>query len=423
MPSNARVSSHDRDTHRSSRSSSESQYDRDRSRRSRKHDTSSDDDYYCDHDHDEYRRRRRHRSSRSSTFYSETPDRSYRSRSRAHESSARRIVHSTVHHVVPEGPDLPPKPTPQEELLMSLAKKIAGESQAETPVPKGFFASLLKEYKEDKSEEDPLCKAIPTELAEVLKAWWWTPPEKEDVKKILKMPKRPENVDAIKKVWINTEIFKRISQKGREVDNPYRYINNSIAKGAQPLTSIWSEVIRAESCLKDFNECDDKGDAILILPDRDAQPLNISALRKALDLSLHILGMTNAQLVSTRKANIKNYLHKDYQDLCDKKRSFTDKMFGENVKQQIEDISKFNRISTQLNPDKKKQWSKQSFQDRFLYRGRGSSSTRSRGGFNPRFRCRGRGFGQQQQQQGVPQQQQQPNQGGQLKAPMKQQKS
>ena len=316
--------------------------------------------------------------------------------------------------MVPEGPDLPPRPTPQE-----LAKKLSGDAAVENPMPKGFFASLLKTYKDDKSEDDPVCEEIPGELADVLKSWWWVPPEKEDVKKILKLPKRPANVDAVKKVWINTEIFKRISQKGREADNPYRYINNSIAKGAQPLTSIWAEVIRAESVLKDFRECDDDGDAILILPDRQAEPLNISAVCKALDLSLQILGMANAQLVSTRKANIKNHLHKDYQDLCDKKRSFTDRMFGENVKQQIEDISKYNRISSQLNPEKKKQWSKQSFQDRFLYRGRGSSSTRGRG-FNPRFRGRGRGFGQQRQQQNPPQVQQTSQQ---FKTQNKQQKS
>ena len=402
MPSSARAPSYDRDAHRSSRSSSRSrsEYDRDRGHRSRRHrDRDTDDDYYYDHDDYRYRRRRRHRSSRSSSFFEDSPDRSYRSRSRS--SRPANAVQSQVHHVVPEGPPLPPKPTAQEELLMSLARKLSTEDSPKPAPPTGFYASLLKEYKDDKSEEDPVGDDIPPELAEVLRKWWWTPPDKDEVKKMLKLPRRPANADAVKKVWMNTEVFKRISPKGREADNPYRYINNSIAKGAQPLVAIWADVIRAESILKDYGEREENGDASLVLPDRQADPLNITAIRKALDLSLQILGMANAQLVTSRKMSLKNHLHKDFHDLCDKKRPFSDKMFGDNIKQQIEDISKYNRISSQLNPDKKKSWNKPQ-KDRFLSRGRGSSSSRGRG-FNPRFRGRGRGYFPQKQQTGLQQ--------------------
>ena len=167
-------------------------------------------------------------------------------------------------------------------------------------------------------------------------------------------------------------MFKRLSAKGKEVDHPYRYINNSISKGAQPEVTVWSHLIRAEALLKDQNKTTDDGDAVLPLP--GGTTLNISELRKLLDLSLKIFGMANAQLVSTRKQNLKSYLHSDYQDLCDRKRPFTDFMFGTNLKTQIEDIGKLNKISTKLTSGSKKKssssWPKQQSRQRFLDKGK-----------------------------------------------------
>ena len=450
MPSNASASRQLGDVSPDRTSERNSQYS-DRSHRSRsKHrdrdyrkKRDRDEDYYYDHDSYSYRHRRRPRKYYDdSEYFSTDSERDYRSRSRYRSRSVRDYTlspprprhskspdrdnseHDTRHvnmsspQLPPEGPVLPPK-TPQELLMLSMAKKLMGEEEEpERPSTQSkFFKTLIQGYSEEKSEDDPTTDPLPQELAQVLKSWWWTTPEKEDVKKMLKIPRRPANVDALKKTWINTEVFKRISQKGREADNPYRYISNSITKGAQPLATAWSKLIEAEAILKDSKEIDDNGDAFLALPGAQ-KSLNVSQLRKALDISLQIFGMANAQLVSTRKINMKPHLHKDYQDLCDKKRSFTDKMFGENVKQQIEDISKYNRISTQLNPDKKQSWGKQSQRQRFLYKTRGQGYSKT--SRNPRY-YKGKQRYQQHQQQGY-QQPQQPQQGQtypQPKAPAK----
>ena len=206
-------------------------------------------------------------------------------------------------------------------------------------------------------------------------------------------------MEAVKRVWINSEVFKRIAQKGREQDNQYRYINNSITKGAQPLVSAWSTIVQTEALLKDKGEQTEEGHAFLALPDESM--LNITQLRQFLDLSLRILGMANAQLVTSRKASFRQHLHKDYQDLCDKKRPFTDLMFGTDIKGQIDDITKLNRITSKIDPDKKKggSWSKQSSRQRFLGKSKTGYRTQTRGHFSYKGSGKGRQRGYQQQQQ------------------------
>ena len=295
MSSHARVSGRDRGTHYGRDSHYDryddynwhrSQYSRDRDHRS--HDYTRRYHDYSRHDYDKHGHSNSRRSPKryhDDRFYSTTPS--------PHRSCSRSKARSpTISHTIyvyreksPEGPPLPPSmdtAKAQQDLLISLAKKFLNEDKQEEPKQHtGFFVSLLQEYEEDKEVEDPVCDEIPQELADVLKQWWWTSPEKEDMKKLFKKVRRPANTDAIKQVWINTEVFELISQKGRETDQPYRHINNSLSKGVQPLATVWAQLIEAESILCDKKETDEDGNTILALPGRNTDKyLDISSMRK-----------------------------------------------------------------------------------------------------------------------------------------------
>ena len=134
------------------------------------------DDYYYDHDYYRYRRRRsRHSPSRSYSWDSSRSLSRRRSRSRSRRPSS-------------------PAPNLSEEILKSLLQKVAVSSSqpaTDTAPPSGFLADLLREYTEEKSDDDPTSDPIDESLAKVLEKWWWTPQDSEDIKKVLKLPKRP----------------------------------------------------------------------------------------------------------------------------------------------------------------------------------------------------------------------------------------
>ena len=246
---------------------------------------------------------------------------------------------------------------------------------SEVMKPSGNMQKLIDGFKKQKKTDDPTSSPISEHLVPVLKAWWWSPFERDEIKATLERCCRPENVDPLRKVFINEEVFKKIGAEGRKADETLRYINNSFTKGCQPLVSAWDEIICADMMIKDYHE-DDDGRSLLGLP--DGSVLDLTAARELLDLSLQVFGMTNIQLVTSRRLA---FLNKDYHELCDKKHILDYQMFGPNLKGQIEELNKFHKLGNQvtaksssLSQNKKKSPAAQAYWEnrtRFLRRNRG----------------------------------------------------
>ena len=288
----------------------------------------------------------------------------------------------------------PTKDTVSDEKPKEPADSGSGD-QSTAKQPKGNLKKLIDDYSScKKSAEDLVTHPILENLVPVLESWWWEPFSKEDAKEIYAQCECPANVGPLHKVWINEEVYKKMGADGREADQTLCYINNSFTRGCQPLASCWGKLVRAEMVINDYNEADDKGNAVLGLP--DATALNLTSLRTLLDLALQVLGMTNDQIVTSRRAVLKKYLNKDYHELCDKSHPIDYRMFGPNFKAQVEELNKFNKLASQVvtsaksSAAKKKSPASQQYwhnHGRFLQRGRGS------GGYSrPTFQGRGYGY-------------------------------
>ena len=249
-------------------------------------------------------------------------------------------------------PTLTPAPAPAPTDTVDTSKSDAASA---VPPLTGHTRELVNNYTtENSSKKEALAPPILEHLNPVLEFWWWNLPSREEIKQLLEDCCRPENCDAVCKVWVDDEIFQRCGPSGRSNDQDLRYINHSLTRGAQPLVSLWNELIREESSVQDNKSVTDPAegptDATLSLP--DGFSLNLTQLRSLLDLSLQVLGLTNAQIITKRKEIMKSSLNQQYQDLCNKNCKFTYKMFGDNLKQQMDDINKLNKLGREVTTTK-----------------------------------------------------------------------
>ena len=170
--------------------------------------------------------------------------------------------------------------------------------------------------------------------------------------------------------------LKKIEQKGRDDDQQWRFIHTSVSKAAQPLVSAWNDIISAEAKLKDgmTSEGAPPSDepATVSLP--DGSLLDISRIRELLDLSLQTLGIANAQFVAARKSTMKPSLNRQYQELCDPKRAFTCKLFGENLRQQMEDINRMSKLASDVTSKHKSPAAKKWYGNQQQYQSRQNRS-------------------------------------------------
>ena len=153
---------------------------------------------------------------------------------------------------------------------------------------------------------------------------------------------------------MNEEVFKKMDQSGRDDDKPWRLINHTITRSAQPLVSAWAEIIRVESVVKDDKSSPDSSDPEVILTLPDGSSLNVSQIRIWMDLTLQTLGIANAQIITQCKHVMKPALSTQNQELCDKGREFTYKIFGDDLKGQMDDINKLSKLGTQITKPKHK---------------------------------------------------------------------
>ena len=139
-------------------------------------------------------------------------------------------------------------------------------------------------------------------------------------------------------------MYHSISQNGKFLDRPFRYIQNAIGKGFQPLASVWYKIIQCETALKKQNT--DKSATASLAPNLE---VDFAELRQLLDLALRMFGMASAQLVIQRHLDLQCFIAPGFQKLCEDHMPFTRWMFGENANAQIDDTTKINRMVKSAN--------------------------------------------------------------------------
>ena len=187
-----------------------------------------------DHHHGHHSTRRRHRSySRSRSHYrrrssspryyrrSHTPRRSLTPR-KGHMKK-QELVQQVVEVLKPmistaatqsQPPDQFHSNPDHESSILEIEEVVEPKNTQSS----GHLNSLVTKYKKETEADDgdPTTAPIAEQLNPILQHWWWTVPSKEDVKKTLDRCLHPDNCQAIKKVWVNKEVFKKVGQQGRD---------------------------------------------------------------------------------------------------------------------------------------------------------------------------------------------------------------
>ena len=184
---------------------------------------------------------------------------------------------------------------------------------------------------------------IPELLTKILESWFWGHYSSTEIKNEQDKTRRPSNADAVIPVQINEELYHSISPDGKFLDRPFRYIQNALGKGAQPLVSVWYKIIQCQNILKKQNP--DKSCTFTV----GHLHIDFAELRELLVLSLRLIGMASSQLAIQHRLDLGNFVAPGFHKLCEEHVPFTRWMFTENVKTQIEDTSKINRMVDSAN--------------------------------------------------------------------------
>ena len=262
------------------------------------------------------------------------------------------------------------------------------------------MAAIVAEYEDTKPRqlEDVTTDPIPQPLADTLKTWMWKHYNADEIKKLQEKARRPKNVDALIPLKIKEELFQAISPRGKIVDARYRYIQNALAKGCQPIAMVWAKIIQAFTALQRYRK--DKNPFLMVTPDLS---LDLNQLKAELDLGLRLLGTANLQLGLRRRLTLKSHLSPGFKRLCEQHLPISQFMFGGNIKAVIDDTTKINRMVADS-----QSYDQHRGRGRPFLGGRGRSfrgGSFRRGGRSGRrgsfrgFRGRGRGHNFQQNQQ------------------------
>ena len=157
---------------------------------------------------------------------------------------------------------------------------------------------------------------------------------------------RPLNATCLKPIKINAELYYAIASEGVQQDKPKVYISQAIAKGCQPLVTMWNELVEIDLKVKDSKgkECAEDTIAEITLELK----INISRLHDQLPLALMILGNANVQVAQLRHDHFKPFVHHDYHELLCHTNPLEEQIFRDNLKQKIGDLLKIKQVTCQF---------------------------------------------------------------------------
>ena len=64
---------------------------------------------------------------------------------------------------------------------------------------------------------------------------------------------RPSDAQALIPLKIEEDLYHAIAPLGKALDTPFRYVQNALGKGLQPLATVWYKVIKCQPTLQKIN--------------------------------------------------------------------------------------------------------------------------------------------------------------------------
>ena len=249
-------------------------------------------------------------------------------------------------------------PTPQSannsQVTGGASAATDSKTESEPVVQQANVDVLLAKYAASgpQEEPDPTTAAIMDKLVPQLEKWFHGYVAPSEIKRLQEKAERPSNANCLKPVKINAELYYAIAGDGIQQDRPVSYIGQAVAKGCQPLASLWSELVSIDMKVKDSKGTNVTEDTVLKI--NDDLSVNISKLHDQLSLALMILGNANVQIAQLRRDNFKQYVHYDYHELLRHTNPLGENIFGDNLKELIGDISKIKQVTRQIKSRKRK---------------------------------------------------------------------
>ena len=191
--------------------------------------------------------------------------------------------------------------------------------------------------------EDVTTDPIPHQLMSTLETWMWKCYNSDEIKAAQEKARRPNNATALIPLKMEEEVFHALNPRGRAFDAKYRFIQNALMKGIQPIAIVWSKVINAITSLQSYRG--DDNPFLMIMPKLS---LNLLQMKAEFDLGLCLLGMANSQLGFRCWLSLKQHLSPGFRRLCDEHNPLNQWMFGGNIKTTIEDTMRVNHMMQQV---------------------------------------------------------------------------
>ena len=149
----------------------------------------------------------------------------------------------------------------------------------------------------------------------------------EKLKEKLSSCSRPANCENLTATKVNPEVWSKIQSGTRSRDLKFQRLQNIVPKAVIPLIKL------TDQCMK---------------PEFSAQQLSSENVTRPLFDVIALLGHANCELIQRRRDLIRTDLNNQYQQICAEHVGFTDLLFGDDLRKQIQDISATNRMGQKL---------------------------------------------------------------------------
>ena len=192
----------------------------------------------------------------------------------------------------------------------------AGQSSINKPEISHSLSEMAKKY-----QKTEVCSHdLDESLAESINSIFREGLGDESLQSISKDITRPENCPALCTVKVNELIWKIISPQAQARDRSLQSVQTHLIKGS----TLLAQMVEKVNKMKDGED-------------------RKNLLETGLD-ALALFGHTNRQLINRRREILRPEIQHDYGHLCSSSVPFTDKLFGDNVSQNVKEIQDIKRV-------------------------------------------------------------------------------
>lgn len=193
---------------------------------------------------------------------------------------------------------------------------------------------ILKDY--DDVEDETCTAAVHPVLASRLDKLLSNKQDIKVLKETLNQCPRPQNINYLRNVYVNSEVYSLMGNKLRQFDHAKRSQANMLQKSICPLVKSLDTLIKFEGTL-------DKSEEGRIVYSETSE-LNVTELRRSLDKTMQIVSYVFNQITLSRRQAIRAVLDPSYGALCATSLPFTDKLFGDNLEEALNAVSNSNKL-------------------------------------------------------------------------------